>query len=168
MSDHGDYKEPKAGDWMLVIERGGDVVDCLRVANIDDVGNGPVAMLSDCSMWGAETGQPIQRKWKDHYLWPCSKGDEYTDAMEMLAAASPDAFGEVYGILLADKRSKPAWTPAQCVHCSALLPGHTTTCSVVHAAAEDGISTDAFYEREYGTPEKIAWAAAIRLGKPAA
>lgn len=152
MSDHGDYKEPKAGDWMLVIERGGgEIVACMKVESVND----GIARLMDNSAWGAETGQPIHRKWKDHYLWPCSKGDEYTDAMEMLAAASPDAFGEVYGILLANKRARgnapeapspdDGWSPLRCIFCLSEMPNHTDGCTV-------------------GTPEKMAaYKAAQRL-----
>lgn len=108
MSDRGDYKEPKAGDWMLVIERGGDVVDCLKVADTGEaVANpSPVATMSDGSIWAVETGQPIHRKWAGHYLWPVYRHDEYDAATVMLSDASPETFGEVYGILLRDRRAR--------------------------------------------------------------
>ena len=79
----------------------------------------------------------------------------YTDAMEMLAAASPDAFGEVYGVLLADKRARgnapeapspdDGWSPLRCIFCLSEMPNHTAGCTV-------------------GTPEKMAaYKAARRL-----
>ena len=74
MSDHGDYKEPKAGDWMLVVARAsGDVVACMRVDRIDDTDGADLAILSDGSAWGTETGQPLRRAWADHYLWPITE-----------------------------------------------------------------------------------------------
>lgn len=108
MSDRGGYKEPKAGDWMLVVERGSGVVDCLKVADTGEaVANpSPVAALSDGSLWGVETGLPLHKRWRDHYLWPIDRADDVQEAMTLLVDASPEAVAEVYGILLRDKRAR--------------------------------------------------------------
>jgi hypothetical protein len=103
MSDHGDYKEPAEGDWMMVVEQSsGKVVSCMRVDAVCEF----VAHLSDGSMWGAETGQPLMRKWVGHHLWPVYMSDEYDSVTDLLSTASPNAFAEAYGILLADKRAQ--------------------------------------------------------------
>ncbi len=106
MSDHGDYKEPKAGDWMLVIKRDADVVACMKVDLVDETDGASLAILSDGSAWGAETGQPLRRVWAGHYLWPVDKGGSCGDVVDMLYDASPEAFGEVYSVLLRDKRAR--------------------------------------------------------------
>lgn len=103
MSDHGDYVEPSEGDWMMVIERSsGEVVSCAKVESVQE----GIARLSDGSTWGAETGQPVSRKWIGHSLWPITKSDEYDSVVALLSTASPNAFAAAYGILLADRQSQ--------------------------------------------------------------
>jgi hypothetical protein len=103
VSDHGDYKEPNSGDWMLVIERStGEIVACMKVESVND----GIARLTDNSAWGAETGQPVTRKWADHCMWPIDKIDDYDTAADMLSTASPETFAAAYAMLLADKLTR--------------------------------------------------------------
>jgi hypothetical protein len=70
MSDKGDYREPKAGDWVLVVHYHDGVVSCQRVERIDDGHGAMIAYLADGSAWAVETGAPLNRRWSGHHLWP--------------------------------------------------------------------------------------------------
>jgi hypothetical protein len=115
MSDHGDYKEPKAGDWMLVVApesgviapEGGEVA-CLKVLSIGDgVANpSPVATMTDGSLWAVETGAAMHRKWAGCTLWPFDSSFARGDVADLLDDASEGAVAEVYGILLADREAR--------------------------------------------------------------
>jgi hypothetical protein len=103
MSDRGDYREPNAGDWMLVFTHGtGETVACMKVESVCD----GIARLTDNSSWGAETGEPIHRRWAGHYLWPVDKVNDLDSAVDMLYDASLNALGEVYSILFRDKQAR--------------------------------------------------------------
>lgn len=102
MSDRGDYKEPDAGDWMVVCNTLNGDVNCLRVEQLSD--NGLIATLSDGSTWAVETGAPLHRKWSGHVLWPTKHANLLSDAAALMYNASAEALAEIYGILLRDKQ----------------------------------------------------------------
>jgi hypothetical protein len=104
MSDHGDYKEPKAGDWMVVIAPESGEVACLKVLSIGF--NNEVAAMSDGSAWAVETGAAMHRKWGECHLWPFDSSFARGDVADLLDDASDGAVAEVYGILLADREAR--------------------------------------------------------------
>jgi hypothetical protein len=104
MSDHGDYKEPKAGDWMVVIAPESGEVACLKVLSIGF--NNEVAAMSDGSAWAVETGAPLHRKWSECHLWSFDSSFARYQIEDLLGGASESAVAEVYGILLADRESR--------------------------------------------------------------
>ena len=109
MSDHGDYKEPKAGDWVLAIDRGaGEVVACMKVEIVGDgVANpSPVATMADGSLWAVETGAAMHRKWRECHLWPFDSSFARCQIADLLDGASEDAVAQVYGVLLADREAR--------------------------------------------------------------
>jgi hypothetical protein len=104
MSDHGDYKEPKAGDWMVVIAPESGEVACLKVLSIGF--NNEVAAMSDGSAWAVETGAPLHRKWSECHLWSFDSSFARYQIEDLLGGASESAVAEVYGILLADREAR--------------------------------------------------------------
>lgn len=102
MSDRGDYKEPKAGDWMVIVHPQEGDVDCKKVESVHE----GIARLTDNSAWGAETGQPLHARWRGHFLWQADPVFLPSDIGDLFSDASPEALAEVYAVLLTVKRAR--------------------------------------------------------------
>lgn len=96
MSDRGDYKEPTAGQWMVVVHPYDGDVACMKVDRVD----GLIAYLSDGSAWGVETSAPLSREWRGHYLWQADPVYLASDIDRLTDSASHETMCEVFALLL--------------------------------------------------------------------
>lgn len=100
-----DYRQPEAGEWVIVssVEEGD--VACLRVGRVwQDPGERPVAETSDFRTWLADTGEPLMRAWRGHRIRPATEGElraKIRETAERVALdADPATMAKVYGMML--------------------------------------------------------------------
>lgn len=99
-----DYREPKAGEWVIVSSVEDGDVACLRVERItQEPDECPIAQLGDCTTWNVDTGEPLHRSWRGHRIRPTTEGElraKIRETAERVAGERPETMAKVYGFLL--------------------------------------------------------------------
>ena len=100
-----DYREPKAGEWVLVssVEEGD--VACLRVERVtQEPDERPMLNLGDVTTWLADTGEPLNRSWRGHRIRVATTGEIRAKIRETAERVANDgdeaALSKVCGMLL--------------------------------------------------------------------